>query len=92
MPNILTGTKGQQVEADSAAGPTSYPTGGFDRNSDLGRVDHAVAEIDNGDFVAHVEAIADNTLTIQVFSQGGNEVADATDLSANQITAYSYRL
>lgn len=93
MVKILRAASGQQTAVEDGSGPTSYPSGGYSMRSKLGRVDSAHAEIDSGEYQAHVESINDNNaLVIQVYSQGGSEVGGGTDLSDETVRTDSSRL
>jgi len=91
---ILEATQGQQNEGRSFAGPSSYPTGGFSARSDLGRVDEATVQVDNGSYDAHVESVADNNaLIVQVVEEDtASEVGGGTDLSGETFVQTAYRL
>ena len=94
MGSILTAVKGQGLDVNSVAGPTSYNTGGFTIPTDLGRVDEATLQIDNSSFETRVDSIASNNqIAAQVFSQGsGTEASQDSDFSGDTVTYQAYRL
>lgn len=93
-PNILRAASGQQAETSSEAAPSSYPTGGFTVSTDLGRVDEAMVEGDDGSWEVRLDSVSSKTdLDVQVFSQDGTgEAAGGTDLSGMGITYDAKRL
>lgn len=94
MPSLLRAMEGGQTEADETSGPSSYPTGGFSVRSNLGRVDRAMAEIDDLDTGVEVTSVSDdNALIVQAYDKAaGGEIASGTDLSDNTVTHFATRL
>jgi len=92
MPNQLRGRFGE-VESNTDAGPTSYPTGGFSIATGLGRISTAMVESDSGSYELRVQSTPTNNIVTQAFSAGTtNEVAAGTDLSGVTVTYTATRL
>lgn len=92
--NKLVAQSGQVTEADSTSGPGSYPTGGFSIQTNIGRVDQAMVEGDNGTYDYELNSVAShNVVVVQAYNNStGSEVSSNTDLSGDTITYAAYML
>lgn len=93
MSNVIRASSHQQNDTNTRTGPSSYPSGGFSLRTDLGRVDEATVEAQDGDWEAvNSGTTGNNHIQTAVFSQGGNEAQAGTDLSSINFTYDAYRL
>jgi len=78
---------GGLVNSDQVAGPGSYPTGGFNIDTKLGRISTAMVESDSASYELRVQSTPTYQIAVQAFSAGtSSEVAAGTDLSGVNVT------
>lgn len=93
-PKPLVANEGQQTLVESVTGPTSYTTGGFPAQANLGRVDEATVEAVSDAYDAYVSSVgSNNTAYVQVVATDtATEQTGGTDLSGTTFTLTSHRL
>jgi len=98
-PNVLRTSSGQLQAADSVDGPSSYPTGGFSVNTDLGRVNTAMVDSNNDSYEARATGVGsagsgtqEGFVVVQLYSQDGTGEVDAgTDVSGTEVSYSAFR-
>lgn len=83
-----------QGEIERDAGPDSYPAGGANISTNLGRVDRVEADINNPAYAltAYPDSANPTEFTFELHNVAdGTEVTDATDISGDVISYTAYR-